>query len=329
MPSDLASGPVFVVGMWRSGTSLLHTLLNQHPQIALMYEGELPVLWPLFLPGRHADWQAKWDLWNQALRRHGIAGRNISSGIRDLKTASLAVYVEYARKKGALIWGEKSPNYYDCLCRLARLFPNAKFILIWRSPVEICSSVIRAAESSPWLARPGTTHRALLGCERFKKECNRLLKLGAPVYQLQYEDLTLNTEDVMQRICKFLGIPFDARMTILADADRSAIYAGDHHAMVRGSAIVSSHERTDVLPRSLRKRIERYMQWWRREYQEDWHLVAHLPENRECGELSFLERVWCGALYRGLRTYDLLIKLGFCSTPITLWKAYRSLKGRN
>jgi hypothetical protein len=36
---DTFTGPLFVLGMWRSGTSLLYALLNQHPQIALMYEG--------------------------------------------------------------------------------------------------------------------------------------------------------------------------------------------------------------------------------------------------------------------------------------------------
>ncbi|PYX45967.1 MAG: hypothetical protein DMG79_17915 [Acidobacteria bacterium] len=32
----MSAGPLFVVGMWRSGTSLLYALLNQHPEIGLM-----------------------------------------------------------------------------------------------------------------------------------------------------------------------------------------------------------------------------------------------------------------------------------------------------
>ncbi|MCU1303513.1 MAG: Sulfotransferase family, partial [Candidatus Sulfotelmatobacter sp.] len=41
MTSEPSSGPIFVVGIWRSGTSLLYTLMNQHPQIALTYESDL------------------------------------------------------------------------------------------------------------------------------------------------------------------------------------------------------------------------------------------------------------------------------------------------
>ena len=45
---EMRSGPLFVVGMWRSGTSLLYALLNQHPQIGLMYESDMLTLAPLF-----------------------------------------------------------------------------------------------------------------------------------------------------------------------------------------------------------------------------------------------------------------------------------------
>ncbi len=67
-------GPVFVAGMWRSGTSLFYALLNQNPQVALMYEDELPLLWPLFLSGKaKSDWPERWEFWNQAPSRHKIS----------------------------------------------------------------------------------------------------------------------------------------------------------------------------------------------------------------------------------------------------------------
>src|SRR5215469_14137478 len=120
--ADTWTGPVFVVGMWRSGTSLLYSLLNQHSEVALMYEGELAVLEPYFwIPRKKKDWLAKWELWNKALSRHRIESQCIPGGKYDLRSAIETAYIEYARqKKGAITWGCKSPNYCNLLSRLAR-----------------------------------------------------------------------------------------------------------------------------------------------------------------------------------------------------------------
>ena len=78
--------PLFVVGMWRSGTSLFYALLNQHPQIKLMYEDELPLLWPLFLGGRaKRDWPERWEFWNQALSRHKLDVNDLPRDVRGLR----------------------------------------------------------------------------------------------------------------------------------------------------------------------------------------------------------------------------------------------------
>jgi hypothetical protein len=116
---SMFSGPLFVIGIWRSGTSLLHALLNQHSQIRLMYESDLPLLWPLFLlPGKKRAWLPKWEAWNAALSRHQIDTSRIPEA-SDVPRAMRAVCEEYARGKGATIWGCKSPNYFDRLNPLA------------------------------------------------------------------------------------------------------------------------------------------------------------------------------------------------------------------
>ena len=62
MVNEKRSGPLFVVGMWRSGTSLLYTLLNKHPEIGLMYEADLPLLPGLFRnSGGKQDWLERWE----------------------------------------------------------------------------------------------------------------------------------------------------------------------------------------------------------------------------------------------------------------------------
>lgn len=116
----MSPGPVFVVGMWRSGTSLLYALLNQHPQIGLMYESDFALLSPLFvLPRKSSSWVPKVDSWNGALTRHKIDTASIPENTVGLPNAFREVAQQYARKKGATIWGCKSPNYYDCMNQLS------------------------------------------------------------------------------------------------------------------------------------------------------------------------------------------------------------------
>src|SRR3954468_14330309 len=90
-------GPIFVVGIWRSGTSLLYTLMNQHPDIALLYEADLPMLRPLFfLRRKKSDWLARWDFWNDSLKRHRINVDNIEPHASTVQAATAAAYREFA-----------------------------------------------------------------------------------------------------------------------------------------------------------------------------------------------------------------------------------------
>ena len=322
-------GPLFVVGMWRSGTSLLYALLNKHPQIALMYEGDLFLLRPLFwIPGAGSRWLARWEFWNEALERHGLDAGRIPLNISCLQTAMERAYQEYAHQKGALIWGEKSPNCYDSLTCLARDFPDARFIIIWRDPGAICRSVIRAAEVASWFNRRGMIYRALMGCRALKTECDRLASRGARVHQVQYEALVRDPAGAMVDVCKFLGVPFVPSVASLEGADRSAIYQGEHHSLVKGERIVSSLERPEVLPADLKRKIERYVSLWRAESGGKWPILSS-PQNGDSGKPSLRERLLDRALYRCLRTLDSIVVFAYCSAPLWLLKRLRAFKRRH
>ena len=62
----------------------------------------------------------------------------------DFPTAFTAVHQAFAGRKGAVIWGDKSPSYDDSLPVLARLFPQARFVIQWRDPVTTANAVARA-----------------------------------------------------------------------------------------------------------------------------------------------------------------------------------------
>jgi hypothetical protein len=317
--------PVFVVGMFRSGTSLLYALLNQHPQIALMYEGDLAHLQALFwVPRDTTRWLRRWEFWNTALERHKFDTSVIPDGIRDLKTAVKAVYTEYARqKKGAIIWGCKSPTYHDEVTRLRRTFPDARFIIIWRDVRHICRSILAAAETSPFFARSGMTLRAIVGCQDLKTEYDSLVKQGARVHQLNYEDLVRDPESHMKAICEFLEIPYDSRMSNLVGADRDAISDFRHHSLVKGEKIVETRNGSEGLPPELRDKIERYVKMWRKRYHGTWPAY---PTSLETDPAipSLWERASDRVTYSFLQFTHHFAPVIFSFVPTAVWRRYRT-----
>lgn len=327
MPSGTARGPVFVVGMWRSGTSLTYALLNQHSQVALMYEPDLFALGTLsLLPHTKNYWFQRWNFWNGALDRHGIGMDGTVSAARDFNRTAEEVYREYARRKQAVIWGEKSPNYYDGLLRLSKRCPNARFVIVWRHPKEIYRSILQAARTSPWFARKGMMYRALLGYRKLKREYDRLLASGIPVHPLRYEDLIEDPERTLREACEFLQIPFEAKMVSLNGADRSAIFSGDHHALVKGSGIVSRNSKADNLPPRIQRKIDRYLTLWEEESRGKWPGYVPSQESVRPGKPAIWERFFDSVVYQGFRAFDKFTAAVYCFIPLWILREYRAMK---
>lgn len=327
-PSPVCEGPLFVVGMFRSGTSLLYSLLNQHPEIALMYEGDLAHLPSLFwfrTDTRH--WLARWEFWNGTLSRHKFDTSRIPDGISDLKTAIRESYVEYARqKKGASIWGCKSPTYSDEVSHLARTFPNARFIIIWRDLRSICHSILKAAEKPSFFRRKGVMLRSLLGYRQLKAQCDELVKRGIPVHQIHYEDLVRDPNSTVRGICRFLQIPFDERMTSLKGADRSAVENAAHHKLVKTEKIVARKEDLASLPPALKNKIDRYLFLWRKQNGGSWPFYPRTLDAKAAP--TPVERLFDGVRYQCLQVWYHSTPIMFSFIPVPLWKAYRKLRGR-
>ena len=75
------------MGVFRSGTSLLYSLLNRHPRISLMYECNV---WdfPSFCQWRRfdGDWLARQEFFNQALSRHRLIWGGGLNGLENVRT---------------------------------------------------------------------------------------------------------------------------------------------------------------------------------------------------------------------------------------------------
>jgi hypothetical protein len=322
---ELQSGPLFVVGMWRSGTSLLYALLNNHPRVALMYEGDLPLFRSLFISGiRDKNWPEKWDFWSSALARHQIAAEDIPGNVRDVRTATEAVYKKYARQRGATIWGDKSPSYYQSLVYLAETFPNSRFIIIWRDPAAICRSILEAGKHSRWFRKRGMFHQGVLGSERLKEQCDELVSRGVRVHQLHYEDIVRDPASEMKRVCDFLEIPYDPAMISLKDADHSAIPEGGQHALVKGGQIVSSPDRERSLPPRTEQKIREYAAFWRKKY-GTWPAYSSLSA-KDADPPTVADRIADRFRCEFWRLRDEAVRFIYSLAPLRLLQGYRAYK---
>lgn len=320
------SGPVFVTGMWRSGSSLLYALMNKHPRVGLMYEADLALLRPVFWKPGAGDWPQRWEFWNGTVRRHGFEPAELTGKAAGFRSAYELVYREYARRKGAPIWGEKSPDLHDRMTWMSRVFPDARFIILWRSPAAVCSSMAAAAaKGASFFTKPGMALRGLLGCETLRRQCDRLIAAGVPVCELDYEDLVRDPATTMRRVADFLEIPYQADLATLEGADRGAIHGGDHHALLRGTQIVAA-ARPDVLDEALRAKIERYVRWWRLKRTDGWPRHAALRDG-ESSVPGFMERLRDRVMYRIWRAVDAFTRLAFCYAPLGWLRRYRQRKG--
>jgi hypothetical protein len=324
----LAPGPLFVVSMWRSGSSLLYALLNKHPQVALMYEADLMLLKPAFhKPRGHRDWAERWEFWNGALSRHQIGTTDVMQASSDFRSAFTTAHQLYARQRGAAIWGDKSPNYYDRLNQTADDFPQARFIILWRDPHGTANAILRAASmNSSYFGRKGAALCGLLGYSVFKKECDRLVARGQAVCQISYEELISDAPRVMRRVCEFLEISYDESLCSLAGADRSAIYEGQHHANVKSDTIVSA-PRKDLLSPGLRRKISQHVARWHQLHDGAWPPYPVAADDR-VPPSSWLSRMMDGMKYRVFRATDRLSPVVFSFFPISWLRRYRQWKSR-
>jgi hypothetical protein len=325
-----SSRPLFVLSVWRSGSSLLYSLLNQHSQIGLLYEGDLPHL-NRYLRGhfQNGSWRQRWEFWNQGPSRHGIAVETLPAHVRDVWEATRIVYQEISRRKQAIIWGEKTPHWYHNPLQMANHFPDASFVFLWRDLNAVLGSIEDAARRERFFQKPGFTERVLLGSQNLREACDALKSQGRSVHEVNYEDLISKPLESMQQMCTFLGIPFEENTTSLSGADRSAIASGPHHSMVRGNRIVSQKKRVHMLPPKVKAKVNRYARLWRQRYNGKWPAYPlALPDSTPLP--SFFELLRDKIFYQCFVSWDQLVSLIYSAVPIDFARSLRAwLRQRN
>ena len=183
LPAGGRPRPIFVVGMARSGTTLVEAMLAAHPRV--FGAGERVVL-----PGLLESWLARPDL--QPDDRWAAA---YLAGLGDLEGRDHVT--------------DKMPRNLEAVGLIDRLFPDAPIIVMRRDPVETCLSLYRQEFSRDW-----TFAHDLTDLGRAYGLSARVAAHWARAYpgrliEVQYEALAGDFEAEARRIVEACGLDWD------------------------------------------------------------------------------------------------------------------------
>ncbi len=201
-----AAGPVFIVGMLRSGTSLAEQILASHRQV--------------FGAGELIDWSRAAQRWQAALQR-GAAGDALLQTLRN----------DYLRRLDALAPDaqrvlDKMPSNFQHLGLIHRALPEARIIHMRRDPLDTCLSIycqhFEATHSYATdlgdLAHAYDEYRRLMRHWRQVLPQDRLL-------EVPYEALVDDPQGWSRRMLAFIGLDWDPRCLEFERTDRTVITA--------------------------------------------------------------------------------------------------------
>ena len=125
------------------------------------------------------------------------------------------------------LWGIKAPVLIASIDRIMQVYPNAKILHIVRDGRDVCLSYQQVhAQSEVKFGPKSLLANALYwldGLKRIEEFQSR------QIYEFRYEDLLVNPEVELQRICEFIGIEYDESMHQNFDQPQHDSLAKDHH----------------------------------------------------------------------------------------------------
>lgn len=236
------NGPLFLVGMPRSGTKLLRNLINRHSKVDIFsYETCIfpKMIETLESPGFFSSENGFDQLTNFLENANYLYYMKDEGYIIDQeefraalseswKQASwdkiiesvLKFYITVVNRKDQenqdfsaddiLIWGDKSPDYIDDVPLFYRIFPDAKFIHIIRDPRDQALSM-----SKTWGKNP------IRSAYYWNKQVGELRDFASEkkmdnYHEVYFEQLLETPEAVLKGICGFIGIEFEESMLSLS-----------------------------------------------------------------------------------------------------------------
>jgi tetratricopeptide (TPR) repeat protein len=196
--------PVFVIGMPRSGTSLIEQILASHPEV--YGAGEL-------------------TFWDSAFARYDVAERE---GRRDadLIPDSAQNYLDELGllSSDAKRMVDKMPANFMNVGLIHAALPKARFIHVRRHPIDTCLSIYvqHFTFLHPYANELESLAHYYGQYARLMEHWRRVLP-AASLLEIPYESLIENQESETRRMLEFIDLPWDARCLDFHQTERVVI----------------------------------------------------------------------------------------------------------
>jgi hypothetical protein len=211
--------PIFLLSLPRSGSTLVQRVLAAHDEISTTPEPWL--LLPQFYAMRERGIFAEYGQIPAARAIREFAER-LPGGQQDydeeLRRFVLSLYAKTGDPNSAYFL-DKTPRYHFVTEELSRLFPDAKYIFLWRNPMAIASSIVETWCGGRWKIErwradlfDGLTHVV----EAYERT-------SATSCAVRYEDLVTDPLTAWPRLFDYLQLSFDPD---LLEAFQSVVLQG-------------------------------------------------------------------------------------------------------
>ena len=190
--------PIFIVGMPRSGTTLLERILGNHSEVTPA--GEL------------ADFSRQWR-WVADEHGHRIVDLPLVASTGSIDFAEVGWrYLEQTqwRAEGRPYYVDKLPPNYMLAGFIRRALPQAKIVHMGRDPMDLCFSNYRA------LFGDAFAYSYDLGAlAAHHQQYRRLMRhwhevMPGAIHDVDYSALVQDTEGAVRALLEFCGLPFEA-----------------------------------------------------------------------------------------------------------------------
>ncbi|MGO8910709.1 MAG: tetratricopeptide repeat protein [Bradyrhizobium sp.] len=211
---DASAMPIFVLGMPRSGTTLVEQIIASHPGVH--GAGELQTLNDVVLTVRGAD--------GNVIPFPDFVPALDTAALRQIGDRYVALVRQLAARNGdaeAEYVTDKMPSNYYFAGLIHLALPNARIIHTIRDPVDTCiscfSKLFSAEQNHTYdLGELGRYYRRY---ERLMAHWRRVLPPGR-MLDVHYEDVVADLEGQARRIIAYCGLPWDERCLAFHKTDR-------------------------------------------------------------------------------------------------------------